>query len=184
MKAVLISIRPKWCELIASGKKTIEVRKTRPKMEPPFKCYIYCTSGWGMLYGVNGVVQPLGEMTLDLKQNNVVNELNESIIGEFTCRKIEAFWVDNTFDSALLSRESGVSRNELRVYSQPKDYVYGWHISDLVIYDKPKELSEFKGVCKRTYCYQNCEKYSTCRASCKYIISRPPQQWMYVEELE
>ena len=43
MKSVLISIRPMWCELIASGKKTIEVRKTRPKIETPFKCYIYCT---------------------------------------------------------------------------------------------------------------------------------------------
>ena len=43
MKSVLISIRPKWCELIASGKKTIEVRKTRPNIETPFKCYIYCT---------------------------------------------------------------------------------------------------------------------------------------------
>ncbi|MDO5845101.1 MAG: ASCH domain-containing protein [Methanocorpusculum sp.] len=44
-KAVMLSIRPKWCELIASGKKTIEVRKTRPKMDTPFKCYIYQTRG-------------------------------------------------------------------------------------------------------------------------------------------
>lgn len=43
MKSVLISIKPKWCELIANGKKTLEVRKTRPKLEVPFKCYIYCT---------------------------------------------------------------------------------------------------------------------------------------------
>ena len=43
MIAVLISIRPKWCEKIISGEKTIEVRKTRPKMDTPFKCYIYCT---------------------------------------------------------------------------------------------------------------------------------------------
>ena len=43
MKAILISIRPKWVEKIASGEKTIEVRKTRPKIEMPFKCYIYCT---------------------------------------------------------------------------------------------------------------------------------------------
>ena len=43
MKAVLISIRPEWCAKIASGEKTIEVRKTRPKLETPFKCYIYCT---------------------------------------------------------------------------------------------------------------------------------------------
>lgn len=45
-KAVLISIRPKWCEKIISGEKTIEVRKTRPKMNTPFKCYIYeCGNG-------------------------------------------------------------------------------------------------------------------------------------------
>ena len=39
-KSVLISIRPKWCELIASGEKTIEVRKTRPKLETPFKGWV------------------------------------------------------------------------------------------------------------------------------------------------
>ena len=36
MKAVLMSIKPKWCEKIFSGEKTIEVRKTAPK-ETPFK---------------------------------------------------------------------------------------------------------------------------------------------------
>lgn len=45
-KAVMLSIRPEWCEKIASGEKTIEVRKTRPKkLKNPFKCYIYCTQG-------------------------------------------------------------------------------------------------------------------------------------------
>ena len=44
-KAVMLSIRPKWCEKIISGEKTVEVRKTRPKLETPFKCYIYCTVG-------------------------------------------------------------------------------------------------------------------------------------------
>ena len=34
MKAVLISIRPEWCDLISRGKKTLEVRKTRPKIVP------------------------------------------------------------------------------------------------------------------------------------------------------
>lgn len=49
-KAVLISIRPQWCEKIFNGQKTIEVRKTRPKMEPPFKCCIYCTQSADMLW--------------------------------------------------------------------------------------------------------------------------------------
>lgn len=42
-KAVMLSIRPRWVQKIANGKKTIEVRKTKPKLETPFKCYIYCT---------------------------------------------------------------------------------------------------------------------------------------------
>ena len=50
MKSVLISIRPKWCALIASGKKTIEVRKTYPKLPTPFKCYIYCTQDKGLSF--------------------------------------------------------------------------------------------------------------------------------------
>ena len=59
-KAVLISIRPEWCEKIARGEKTVEVRKTRPKLDTPFKCYIYCTKGndarrlrgsWGKVIG-------------------------------------------------------------------------------------------------------------------------------------
>ena len=42
-KAVLISINPEWCDLILRGDKTAEVRKTKPKLETPFKVYIYCT---------------------------------------------------------------------------------------------------------------------------------------------
>ena len=42
-EAVLISIRPEWAEKILFGKKTQEVRKTRPCLEMPFKCYIYYT---------------------------------------------------------------------------------------------------------------------------------------------
>ena len=59
-KSVLISIRPEWVEKIARGEKTVEVRKTRPKLDTPFKCYIYCTQGndarrlrgsWGKVIG-------------------------------------------------------------------------------------------------------------------------------------
>ena len=100
-KAVLISIRPKWCELIASGKKTIEVRKSRPKMEPPFKCYIYCTKPSkahqticgcmvlnsdelyrhpreGIKYGDSIELMAEDDYTAD-------NFLNGKVIGEFMC---------------------------------------------------------------------------------------------------
>ena len=66
MKAVMLSIKPKWCELIASGKKTIEVCKTKPKLETPFKCYIYCTKGRELLISINGVVQKIDEWVFDL----------------------------------------------------------------------------------------------------------------------
>ena len=42
-KAVLLSIRPNWCKKIANLRKTVEIRKTAPNLEVPFKCYIYCT---------------------------------------------------------------------------------------------------------------------------------------------
>lgn len=42
-KAILMSIKPSWCDKIANGDKTIEIRKTKPKLETPFKVYIYCT---------------------------------------------------------------------------------------------------------------------------------------------
>ena len=42
-KAVLLSIRPKWCCKIANGEKTAEVRRSRPKIDTPFTCYIYCS---------------------------------------------------------------------------------------------------------------------------------------------
>lgn len=45
MKSVLMSIKPKYCELIAAGKKTIEVRKTKPRIETPFKCFYYECKG-------------------------------------------------------------------------------------------------------------------------------------------
>ena len=62
MKSVLISIQPKWCELIANGKKTVEVRKTRPKLETPFKCYIYCTQGgYHWKYADNLVKEMVGD---------------------------------------------------------------------------------------------------------------------------
>lgn len=37
-KEKAIELKPQYCELIAAGKKTIEVRKTRPKLKPPYPC--------------------------------------------------------------------------------------------------------------------------------------------------
>lgn len=168
MKSVLISIQPKWCELIANGKKTIEVRKTKPKLPTPFKCYIYCTQGGDNLYSVNGAVQKPNEIHLDLKQNSVVDELNGKVIGEFMCDSIAK---GNSQLGSCLSMQ------EISDYANGKE-VYGWHISHLVIYDKPKELWDFCHYKKFDWWdyghHTNKPQWELCS------LTRPPQSWCYV----
>lgn len=183
-KAVLISIQPKWVELIASGKKTIEVRKTRPQLKTPFKCYIYCTAE--RPYGLH-LTFPRGDGTNYLA--------HKKVIGEFMCDKVydilphndgydinqyECGWKWGEDDSCL-------TFNELRSYLSIHNG-YGWHISDLKIYDKPKELGEFK---KEGYMTEEQWLYALYpNTHCHYAawakrfnLTRPPQSWCYVEEL-
>ena len=167
MKAVLMSIQPKWCELIANGKKTVEVRKTKPKLETPFKVYIYCTKG-ETIY-----------LPRDIFGNNA---LNGKVIGEFVCDET-CDWYHHHI-TTLYGNKDGyfIFEDDLKAscltYEDIVNYgtgktVYGWHISDLVIYDKPKELSEF---CKPTL--PTFLRYED------DVIKRPPQSWCYVEELQ
>ena len=138
-KAVLISIRPEWCDLIKNGIKTLELRKSRPKLELPFKVYIYCTIGCSFLIGGK---HPLSG--------------NGKIIGEFVCDEIEELKRNTVFNAPALYSQSCLTRDEYFAYIGNK-IAYIWHISDLVVYDKPKELSDFN-------------------------LKRPPQSWCYVEE--
>lgn len=180
MKSVLISIRPEWCEKIASGEKTIEVRKTRPRCETPFKCYIYCAKakriGFDEFYAdpIDADL-PFGECG------------NEKVIGEFICDRIITVDCDSVapFDKETyeyIDKETCLDRDSLWEYTHGY-CAYGWHISDLKIYDMPKELKKFKkihvdcwyadlGLAKRD-CLE-------CRnEAC--MLSRPPQSWCYVE---
>lgn len=197
MKAVLISIQPKWCELIASGKKTIEVRKTRPKIDTPFKCYIYCTK------------QKIIADEYCGNRNGHIYIDNGKVIGEFVCDQIEDIskW---EYDYWALLRHINLYAGTdgdyafLDNYLQGKKQGYSWHISDLKIYDKPKELGEFRKPCidKYQYC-QSCKYglvtlspdeeeyamyhggyYDTFDTVCTNRVTRPPQSWCYVEELE
>lgn len=197
MKSVLISIRPKWCELIASGKKTIEVRKTRPKIETPFKCYIYCTKpskkhqtivGCMVLNDdelfklPNGKIKYGDSVEMMLYDDYTAdNFLNGKIIGEFVC---DGVYQNMSYDC----EQSCVSASELREYANGKP-LYGWHISDLKIYDKPRELSEFGRGCDAEHINEihcrDCKKLVSfddcCEVMCK-PLNRPPQSWCYVEQ--
>lgn len=165
MKSVLISIQPKWCELIASGKKTVEVRKTRPKIETPFKVYIYCTNG-------ETIYHPR-----DIFGNEA---LNGKVIGEFVCDKIIELAPINRADEDI-EKQACLSREQIVEYLRGKGCA--WHITHLVIYDKPKELGEFFHACdkpKGTDCSLCVDRREN---KCK-PITRPPQSWCYVEEGE
>lgn len=170
MKSVLISIQPKWCELIASGKKILEVRKTRPKLDTPFKCYIYCTQRPFFFYKSKAtgklILKPIRYRNSILNANHT--ELNGKVIGEFVCNYISNIPPIGLVD-VIDCKESCLSPGEIIKYSDGK-MLYCWHISDLVIYDKPKELREFKGLRKTKFGYA------------PYEIARPPQSWCYVEE--
>lgn len=169
MKSVLISIQPKWCELIASGKKIVEVRKTRPKLETPFKVYIYMTAG--------DAVYPVSINGAPYTCSNVGGKV---VIGEFVCDAIfpMSVWYSNPNDR-LSRREypyTCLTDKEIMDYLGNGVEGYGWHISDLVIYDKPKELSEFRSYNVGAYIDENGYPMPT------HAITRPPQSWCYVEE--
>ena len=194
MKCVMLSIRPKYCELIASGKKTVEVRKTKPKIDVPFKCYIYCTKGdW--LTSVNGKVQKPNNMVIDLSADSKVEELNGKVIGEFVCdwvvdspiwrlRGNTGFLAPRTEKEKNLPEMACLSLDELKAYvGSENKCVCAWHISDLVIYDKPKDLSEFVKPCDHDNDCFTCDRYDYIGHKCYNDITRPPQSYMFVEEL-
>jgi hypothetical protein len=215
MKSILISIRPQWVEKIASGQKTIEVRKTAPK-EVPFKVYIYCCkakSKWSLCDYEGAYANSQGEIVY----------AQQHIIGEFICDKVDEYNFHNGlaafnsmglpsgfYSSYLIFADDYesmcLSYDEVKNYGRGKT-LYGWHISDLKIYDKPKELSEFCkygaityedlsdteekcNYCTKTCNFDDCDHslcdkaYQTYLYSKGFELTRPPQSWQYVGEVE
>lgn len=169
-KAVLLSIQPRWCDLIAIGEKTYEIRKTRPKIETPFKCYIYQSRDKGRLldvlkdgdenYGEIYHGKPVFIKGINRDVNSCLFGREQKIIGEFVCDEIIDVDCDSIapFDKITgnyIDKQCRLSREELWKYTGGF-CAYGWHISELKIYDQPKSLSEFG-------------------------LKRPPQSWRYVE---
>lgn len=191
-KAVMISIRPRWCELIANREKTMEVRKTRPTlMQMPFKVYVYCT-----------MPRFEHEDFFALVGKPCCNG-GGKVIGEFVCDRIDTIQkrgIPENFDYCYLSlnewgnddieteirdiARSQVSKKELNEYGKNVSVLYAWHISALKIYDKPKEISEFKK--HNRECYFNNLGMATpkCSECTKCNLMRPPQSYCFVEALQ
>lgn len=195
-KAVMISIRPKWCEKICNSEKTIEVRKTRPKLETPFKCYIYCTQASVRYQTICGChvlnsdelyrhpeqgIKHGDSIELMLCENYTKdNFLNGKVIGEFICDRIYeletrspggSYYVKGKGQPTTndVARQSCLTLKDMHEYLQSK-VGYGWHISELKIYDRLKDLGDFTGLRETKF------------GSEPVTIKRPPQSWCYVEE--
>ena len=203
MRKVLASLKPYYYYLVGEGIKKIEVRKDMPK-----------ASDWDN--------EVLFYMSKDEKSfAKIPKEFQEKYrkhfgkVGmQFICNKVDEYNFHNgltEFNSmGLPSRIYGsylifaddyksmcLSYDEVKNYGKGKT-LYGWHISDLKIYDKPRELSEFNAVCKYINEDKSChfrkvmcpyqqfdynEDGSINIVECSRVITRPPQSWMYVEDL-
>lgn len=198
MKAILMSIKPEWCEKIFNGEKTIEVRKTAPKLKPPFKVYVYQTKArlgnkfisevFDAIYGGGKVV---GEFVCDEKHNIQFTGASYTINNDISL----------TND---IARQSCLQFDDMISYLGVKGGA-ALHITKPKLYDAPKELSEFSrygymeiehagngyvfcdntqcGYCEPAEVIAGLYKPPVCRkGGCK--ITRAPQSWRYVEEIE
>ena len=192
MKSILLSIKPKYVELIASGGKTIEVRKSAPK-EVPFKCYIYESRNGG--HRCKHCNEKDSCYSYAPKNVGCYNGRGK-VIGWFICNSVDEYPYDycdgvDIDDDTIL--ETAIDREDINIYAKGKT-LYGWHISDLKIYDKPRELSEFKktkeliartcgmqamnGLCCAIDHEELCDNIKCC-----FKTPCPPQSWCYVEYL-
>ena len=187
-RAVLVSIQPCWCEKILRGEKTVEVRKTRPKLQPPFKCYIYCTMDHPYISVSCGELDKLNYRT------NTVGRCNGKVIGEFVCDGTvwltrvgftrrggePEYRIENNGDwkSPIdrLLEEACLTEEEIDAYLGGNPG-FGWHISDLKIYSRPVDITNFHSCL-------GCEYVGDCDTYCWDPVQIPPQSWRYVEENE
>lgn len=188
-KAVLISIRPKWCELIASGEKTMEIRKTRPKLKTPFKVYIYAakaTKDEPFSYSVQNSYDSACGKAYRYSGGG-------EVIGEFVCDRIDDITISCSDPNmrGIPFPGTGLTDREIMDYLGNGKTGFSWHIYNLKIYTKALPLSMFYKRCKSLndegLCWE-CEKAvgeeHDCAVNGRLHITRPPQSWCYVEELE
>ena len=211
MKAILISIRPKWVSKILNGEKTIEIRKSAPKCELPIDVYIYCTKN-KLHYNVGALMfnkDDCFKRSVDgtYKYGDSVelmgyspdypydknNFLNGKIVAKFTLKKVEEIkpfsFMELLGDSLTekqreIADKSCVGWMGIHKYANGKP-VYLWHISDLEIFDEPKELNEFYSL-RLDKDVTKLFDYLIQLSNGKWFkrLDKAPQSWCYVEEKE
>ena len=208
MRSVMLSIQPRHLAKILSGEKRIEVRKLFPDIRPPFRCYTYCT-----LNGCNEFFREDLEGDVAAWNRGKWSDRKGKVVAEFIC--YNKTWLDSDIDlegdrhlynTAFLQHCMCLSEDELFRYlyrgEGKNNGGWGLHISALVVYHTPKELTDFYKPCispEFQYC-PNCplggEYISEAELEalaidgecstqwyCNNRLKRPPQSWCYVEEV-
>lgn len=188
MKAIMISDHAKWCAKIMNGDKTVEVRKGTALYKAIQKLikqygyadiYVYCTKGKSLIYtdGTDGKGDYVDYKYYESYKDDKNDIGSGKVLFKFRCYKVEEintsdgkYWtVDYIFEESL-KRVSCLTHRELDNYLQ---YGLGCaiHISDLEIFDKPKELWEFQ-----VRVFPNRKDNLLTRE-----LTKAPQSWQFVE---
>lgn len=196
---ILIPMHSQWCEKIFNGEKGIDVRKTAPKIDTPFEALVYCTKGKPYLYrNPNN-----GELFLDSNGGYRGGDyedryLTGKVIGSFVCDKIDEYTFSNYEAQYRINdvdlMKTCLNRPELNSYGKGKP-LYGWHITEPKLFDRPRELSEFGIPCNkygdddcsdclylRVHAYDDCID-AWCGVGNIKPLARAPQSWCHVREV-
>ena len=192
MKAIMISIQPKWVAKILNGEKTIEIRKTMTKDFEGW-VYIYCTLGGNpkntFLAKTKNMpgfcIDQVGFFCNELKDkseyNNSYTELNGKVVARFYLKKVRKYTENDTIRSETI-KSTCLTSQEIWQYAKGKP-VYFWNIDNLEIFDEPKELSEFEVACPTEKCCK-CKyaKFMCGQVACrKPKLTNAPQSFMYID---
>lgn len=185
MKAIMISIKPQHLANILNGKKTIEIRKNKALASAIEKLikeygyadiYVYCTKG-KVKKDFLTKSQKFGYILCPenaLFNRDKTYDCNGKFVCSFKCYKVEEI----SFDDKEVQRKACLTEDELfdylfvnEPYHEDMKKGYAIHISDLKIFDTPKELSEFKHE----------RKFENTPISEIIRLTKAPQNFAYVE---
>ena len=190
MKAIIVSINPKWVAKILNGEKTIEIRKRFPKDYVGW-VYIYCTKTKPRAILTDKGVIVANTLTVGgNSQYKSGYSLSGEVVARFWCDKVEDFgskyayaMKDQHFYDILegacltirgLTEYAPFTHEQL---IKGKTNLYAIHITNLEIFDEPKDIREFKRCTEKVCIYSECHKYMHCLKS----FTRAPQSWCYVK---
>lgn len=184
MKAILMSIKPKWVAKILNGEKTIEIRKKFPSDYVGW-VYIYVTKGKPLVKCSNGKWY--------VKDKDFKYDMTFSYYAGFNGKVVARFWCDKVeeIEPRIIKWEmkhetNNMSQNELLKQAclnivELLNYCGGVgcaiHIIKLEIFDKPKEISDFK--VKHYPQYAGFVKNKTHYELAP--LTRAPQSWCWIE---